>query len=65
MEAKGQEAFRQALGPTQTPIKRVARALSLGIKLPAREADHSSQASAEVKNEWNYTFTNTSSFRGA
>jgi len=32
-------------------------ALSLGVKLPGREADHSSPSSAEVKNTWSYTFT--------
>jgi hypothetical protein len=42
---------RTALGPTQPPIQRVAGALSLGVKLPGREADHSPPFSAEVK-EW-------------
>jgi hypothetical protein len=28
-----------------------------GVKRPGREADHSPLASAEVKNEWSYTFT--------
>jgi hypothetical protein len=31
--------------------------LSQGIKRPGREADHSPQASAEVKNAWIYTST--------
>jgi hypothetical protein len=31
--------------------------LSLGVKRPGREADHSSPSSAEVKNAWSYTFT--------
>jgi hypothetical protein len=44
-------AFRRALGPTQSPIQRVPGDLSLGIKRPRREADHSPPSSAEVK-EW-------------
>jgi hypothetical protein len=32
---------RTALGPTQPPIQRVSGALSLGVKRPGREADHS------------------------
>jgi hypothetical protein len=46
---------RPALGPTQSPIQRVPEALSLGIKRPEREADHSLPSSAEVKNAWIYT----------
>jgi hypothetical protein len=34
-----------------------AGALSLGVKRPEHEADHSPQSSAEVKNAWNYTST--------
>jgi hypothetical protein len=30
-------------------------ALSLGVKRPGREADHSPPASAEIKNAWVYT----------
>jgi len=33
----------------QHPIQRVPGALSLGVKRPGREADHSPQSSAEVK----------------
>jgi hypothetical protein len=44
-------ASRTALGPTQLPIQWVARALSLEVKQPRREADHSPPSSAEVK-EW-------------
>jgi hypothetical protein len=40
-----------ALGPTQPPIQRVPGALSMGVKRPGREADHSPPSSAEVK-EW-------------
>jgi hypothetical protein len=32
-------------------------ALSLGVKRPGREADHSHSSSAEVKNAWSYTST--------
>jgi hypothetical protein len=37
-----------SLGSTQPPIQRVPGALSLGIKLPDREADHSPPSSAKV-----------------
>jgi hypothetical protein len=40
---------RMALGPTQHPIQSVPGALFLGVKRPAREADHSPPSSAEVK----------------
>jgi hypothetical protein len=43
------------LGPTQLPIHWVLKALSLGVKKPGRDADHSPPSSAEVKNAWNYT----------
>jgi hypothetical protein len=42
---------RTALGPTQPPIQWIPGALSLGVKRPVREADHSPPSSAEVK-EW-------------
>jgi hypothetical protein len=38
-----------ALRPTQPPIQRVKGSLSLGVKRPGREADHSPSSSAEVK----------------
>jgi hypothetical protein len=44
-------ASRTALGPTQPPIQCIPGALSLGIKRPGREADHSPPFSVEVK-EW-------------
>jgi hypothetical protein len=50
-------ASRTALGPTQPPIQWVPRALSLGVKRPGREADHSPPSRAEVKNAWSYTST--------
>jgi hypothetical protein len=37
------------MGPTQPPLQWVAGALSLGVKRPEREADHSPPSSAEVK----------------
>jgi hypothetical protein len=42
-------ASRTALGPTQPPIQWVPGALSLEVKQPGREADHSPPSSAEVK----------------
>jgi hypothetical protein len=42
-------ASRTALGPTHLPIQWVPGALSLGVKRPGREADHSPPSSAEVK----------------
>jgi hypothetical protein len=42
-------ASRTALGPTQTPIQWVPRALSPRVKRPGREADHSPPSSAEAK----------------
>jgi hypothetical protein len=42
-------ASRTALGPTQPPIQRVPGALSLRVKRPGREADHSPPSNAEVK----------------
>jgi hypothetical protein len=50
-------ASRTALGPTQLPIQWIPAALSLGVKWPKGEADHSPPSSAEVKNTWSYTFT--------
>jgi hypothetical protein len=43
------------LGPTQLPIRWVPGALSLEVKRPGSEADHSPPFSAEVKNAWSYT----------
>jgi hypothetical protein len=40
---------RTDLGPTQPPIQCVEGALSMGVKRPERETDHSPPSSAEVK----------------
>jgi hypothetical protein len=48
---------RPVLRPTQPPIQWVQGFLSLGVKRPVREADHSSPSSTEVKNAWSYTST--------
>jgi hypothetical protein len=42
-------ASRKALVPTQPPMQGVPGDLSLGVKRPEREADHSPPSSAEVK----------------
>jgi hypothetical protein len=42
-------ASRTAPGPTQPPSQWVPGALSLGVKRPGREADHSPPSSAEVE----------------
>jgi hypothetical protein len=43
--------------PPHPPIQRVLGALSLGVKRPGTEADHSLPSSAQVKNAWSYTST--------
>jgi hypothetical protein len=50
-------ASRTVLGPTQPPIQWVPGALSLGVKRPRCQADHSPPCSSEVKNAWSYTST--------
>jgi hypothetical protein len=50
-------ASRKALEPTQPPIQWAPRTLSLGVKRPVREADHSLPCTAEVKNAWSYIST--------
>jgi hypothetical protein len=42
-------ASESAMGPTQRPIQWVPRVLSLGLKRPEREAEHSPPSSADVK----------------
>jgi hypothetical protein len=57
---------RPNLGSTQLPIPWAPGALSLGVKRPGREADHSSPASAEAKKMWIYISTlPTPSWRSA
>jgi hypothetical protein len=60
-------AFRTALGPTQSPIRWVPGAFSLGVKRPGREATHSPSSSADVKEcvELYLHSPNTLSWRGA
>jgi hypothetical protein len=48
---------RPALGPTQLPIHWVPGALTLGLKWPGCDVDHSPPSSAEANNVWNYTST--------
>jgi hypothetical protein len=55
---------RTALGATQPPIQWVPRALSLGVKRPGREADHSPLSSTEIKNSWSYTSTSPARLHG-
>jgi hypothetical protein len=45
----GNFLFTTALGPTQPSIQWVPGALSMGVKRPGREADHSPQSNAVVK----------------
>jgi hypothetical protein len=60
-------ASRTALGPTQPPVQWVSGALSVGVKRPGREADHSPPYSTEVKEcvELYLHSRNTPSWRGA
>jgi hypothetical protein len=53
--------------PTQPPIQWVPESLSLGVKRPVREADHSPPSNAEVKEcvELYFHSPNTSSWRDA
>jgi hypothetical protein len=48
---------RTTLRPTQTPIQRVPAFLSLGVKRPGCEGDHSPPSSAKFKKAWSYTST--------
>jgi hypothetical protein len=41
----------------QPPTQWIPWALSLGVKWPVCEADHSPPSTAKVKNAWSYTFT--------
>jgi hypothetical protein len=44
-----------ALGPKQPPFQSVPEDLSLWVKRPRCEADHSLLSSAAFKNAWSYT----------
>jgi len=46
---------RQAVGPTRPPIRRIPRILSLVVRWPVSETDHSPTTSARVNNAWSYT----------
>jgi hypothetical protein len=48
---------RPALGPTEPPMQGVPEVLSLGVKRPRCEADHSNSPCADVENAWRYTST--------
>jgi hypothetical protein len=48
--------LRKALAPTQSAIQWVHMACAPGLNQPVGEADHSSQYTGKVKNEWSYTF---------
>jgi hypothetical protein len=48
---------RPALEPTQPPNQGVPGALSLGVKRPGCEANHSPPSSAKVNNVWRYIST--------
>jgi hypothetical protein len=50
-------APRPAVGLIQPLIQWVPGVLSLVVKRPGREADHSPPPSAEVNNVWSYTST--------
>jgi hypothetical protein len=54
---------RYGLEPTQPAIQWVPGALTLGVKRPGREADHTPPSSTEV-NVWNYTSTPPVCLRG-
>jgi hypothetical protein len=41
--------------PTQPPIQWVPGTVSMGVKRPVRDADHSPRTNAEVKKMWIYT----------
>jgi hypothetical protein len=59
--------YRMALGPTKPPIQWVPGALSLEVKQPGHEADHSPPSSAKVKElmELYLHSLNTPSWHGA
>jgi hypothetical protein len=48
---------RPVMGPTQPPIQRVPGALSLGVKRPGRESDHTPPTSIQMENTCSYIST--------
>jgi hypothetical protein len=50
------------MGPTIS--LNIINTISLGVKRPRREADHSPPSSAEVKNAWSYTSTTPINLHG-
>jgi len=50
-------ASRSALMPTQLPIQWAPGVLSLEIKRPGREGDHSPTSSGDIKNARSYNYT--------
>jgi hypothetical protein len=57
-------ASRLALRSTQPRMQWVIEDLSLGLKRPSREANHSPPRSTEFKNAWSYTSTPSIRFHG-
>jgi hypothetical protein len=53
---------KPALGSTQQPIQWAPVALSLGVKRPRREADHSPPTTAEIMKTWSYKPTSPYAF---
>jgi hypothetical protein len=56
--------FRLAVWPTQPPVQWVLGVLSLGVKPPRREADHSPPGTAWVMRKWSYTSGSRICLRG-
>jgi hypothetical protein len=55
--AEGEDWIHLAYDKDLPCIQSVPGALSVGVKRPGREANHSPPSSSEVKNEWSYTST--------
>jgi hypothetical protein len=54
--------FRLVPGSAHSPMQSVPGSLSLGVKWPVHEADHSPSSSAEFMNAWSYTTTHLYTF---
>jgi hypothetical protein len=48
---------RPFLGPASPPVQWVQGAISMEVKRPEREANHTLPSNVEVKNAWSYTST--------